>query len=247
MFKYEMHVHTSGTSKCSYTSFADMITKYKEKGFDGIVMTNHFYGGYSAVDKNLPWEDFVDAYEKEWLEAKAFGETLDFEVIFAVEDGYKKRGKEVLIYGITPEEFKAEKGYRNFEIEQISEFVRKNGGFIAVAHPFREESYIPDPDITPDPCLLDGVEVNNGSRQNQLRDNRNYLALKFAKDNGLKMTCGSDTHESYSGAIGEFGIATDVKIKDTKHLANILHSKQYKLIINGKIIAPKDVKEDDLT
>ena len=85
MFKYEMHLHTSGCSKCAHSTIEEMIIALKEKGYTGAVITNHFYRGNTAVDRKLPWEDFVSAYEKDFLVGKALGEKLDFDVIFGIE------------------------------------------------------------------------------------------------------------------------------------------------------------------
>lgn len=248
MFKYEVHIHTSATSKCAVSSAAQMIQSFKENGYDGIVLTNHFYNGNTAVDRKLPWEDFVGAYEYEWLQAKTLGDSLDFDVIFGVEDVYLKgSGKEVLIYGITPEEFKMEKNYKNHGLSEISAFVRKNGGFIAAAHPFRRDSYIADADYIPNPSFLDGAEVYNGSPNFGTRDNRNNLALEFSKNNGLKMTSGGDIHKAFTKFVGLSGIATYERVKDTKHFAKILHSGRYKLIINGRISDTANLTPDSVT
>ena len=104
MFKYEMHLHTSGCSKCGISTVEEMALAAKEMGFQGIVVTDHFYRGNTCIDRNLPWEEFVAAYEKNWLDGKAFGESVGIDVIFGIEEVYHKDMKEVLIYGITPDE-----------------------------------------------------------------------------------------------------------------------------------------------
>ena len=66
--------------------------------------------------------------------------------------------------------------------------VRKSGGFISHAHPFREASYIPE--IRLYPSLVDAVEVYNGRNIKPYNDK----AIKYAEEYSLLQTAGSDTH-----------------------------------------------------
>ena len=231
MFKYEMHLHTSSCSKCAHSTIEEMIVALKEKGYTGAVFTNHFYRGNTAVDRKLPWEEFVSAYERDFLVGKALGEKLDFDVIFGIEECYLPNiAKEVLIYGITPDELKRVPEFKSYTIEQIAKFVRENDGFISAAHPFRIGQYNPEPTFIPDYRYLDGVELNFGHSEN-----RNDMTERFSKNHNLKLISGSDAHKASESQLGTTGIATDIHIKDTKQLAQILHSGDYKLIVNGEI------------
>ena len=42
MYKYETHLHSSPVSKCGSYSVRDNMEFYKEIGYDGIFLTNHF-------------------------------------------------------------------------------------------------------------------------------------------------------------------------------------------------------------
>lgn len=229
MYKYELHLHTLGCSKCAGASIEEMVLAVKEKGYKGFVVTDHFHRGNTCVDRNLPWEQFVAAYEENWLRGKAFGEQHGIDVIFGIEDHYFYNAKEVLIYGITPEELKAEPKFITFGIEQMFDFVNAHGGFISHAHPFRDRSYIKEPDSEPNPKALHGVEVFNAHDP----EDRNQKALEFAKRNGLKLLSGGDVHLT-NDRLGTAGIAVDQPITDTKELAKVLHSGNYKVIINGE-------------
>ncbi|MBR4305617.1 MAG: PHP domain-containing protein, partial [Ruminiclostridium sp.] len=68
MYKYELHVHTKEGSACSTTSIHDMIRKYKEQGYTGMAITNHFYGGNTCVSRELDWHDFVMEYARAYYE-----------------------------------------------------------------------------------------------------------------------------------------------------------------------------------
>ncbi len=230
MYKYEMHLHTSGCSKCGISTVSEMVLDAKEKGYKGIVITDHFYHGNTGIDRNLPWESFVEVYEQNWLEGKALGDRIGIDVIFGIEELYNKDCKEVLIYGITPEELKAEIDFRHYNLEQIFEFVNRHGGFLSHAHPFRNREYIKNINLAPNPNALHGVEVFNFSDP----EDRNQMALEFAKKYGLRRLSGGDVHKA-DARMGTSGIAVDEPIRDTKQLARVLHSGNYKLIINGEI------------
>ena len=45
----------------------EIVTALKEKHLSGAVITNHFYYGNTAIDKTLPWHDFVMAYQEDYL------------------------------------------------------------------------------------------------------------------------------------------------------------------------------------
>ena len=60
MYKYELHLHTSGCSKCGISSAREMVLCAKEKGYKGIVVTDHFYRGNTGIDRSLPRERFVE-------------------------------------------------------------------------------------------------------------------------------------------------------------------------------------------
>jgi hypothetical protein len=48
-FKYETHLHTSEASACGSSHGAEYISVYKKLGYDGIFVTDHFFGGNTAV------------------------------------------------------------------------------------------------------------------------------------------------------------------------------------------------------
>ena len=48
-YLYETHLHTTAASACAKSTGSEYISFYKELGFDGIIVTDHFFNGTSAV------------------------------------------------------------------------------------------------------------------------------------------------------------------------------------------------------
>ena len=49
MYRYHTHVHTSLASACARNTGIEMVRAYKEKGYTGIFITDHFFNGNTAV------------------------------------------------------------------------------------------------------------------------------------------------------------------------------------------------------
>ena len=45
IYRYETHLHTSPVSKCGKVSVRENLEFYKELGYDGVFITNHFLDG----------------------------------------------------------------------------------------------------------------------------------------------------------------------------------------------------------
>lgn len=229
MYKYEMHLHTSGCSACAVSTAAQMVQKLYEIGYAGAVFTNHFYHGNTSVNRSVGWQKFVDAFKKDYLEAKEIGERLGVDVLFGIEESYET-GKEVLIYGLEPDDFLNEPHFIHMNIAEISSFVRNRGGLTVCAHPFRVRDYIPDPERVPLPENFDGVEIYNHC--NNSIENRK--AADYAKRYGLAPFSGGDVHRT--DGLGFAGLSFEKRITDNKELITEIKANRYKLIVNNETV-----------
>ncbi len=225
MYIYEMHQHTAACSRCGKADTKELIKALKEHGFSGVVITNHFYNGNTGIDRNLPFEEFCEAYENDYLVAKKEGERLGIDVLFGIEQGVGN-GKEILVYGLTPEKLKKHPEITDGKLKTLSQAVHSEGGMVFQAHPFRNREYINFPDEKLPLELLDGIESLN--RQNT--DEDNIKALTYAKEHGLKQVAGSDSH-SEDFSVRRFGIECSCRIKTEEELVSVLKSDDYKLHI----------------
>lgn len=223
MYIYEMHQHTALCSACSPADPVDMVRSLKKAGFAGVVMTEHFFHGNTAVRRNQPWEDFVGAFERCYDIARQEGERLDFDVLFGIEEGVGG-GKEVLLYGITPAFLYEHPQLRDADLPTLSRLVREAGGLLFQAHPFRVREYFVNP-WEPLPAeYLDGVEgynLHNGELENR-------KAVSFAEENGLLISAGSDDHVLEDT---RYGIVSPHRLRDEAALAALLRSGEYELYL----------------
>lgn len=232
IYRYEMHVHNNLCSKCAHNSPEEMVEAYAAKGYTGLVFTDHFLLGNTAVDQSLPWADKMACYYGAYLQGRDYAEKNHpgFHVLFGLEHQYG-HGKEVLTYGIDLDFLLAHPNLHLYSLEDYTDAVRKAGGLISMAHPYRKAPYI-DPDVQPRPELLDGAEIFNFC--NTEEDNQEAAVL--AREYGLIPTSGGDVHQRDEPAVGMAGIALSAPIDTGKELVAALRSGDYRLIINGSLV-----------
>lgn len=222
-YKYQMHVHTHPCSHCSHMLPDELTQALHDGGYQGCVLTNHFYWGNTGIDTDLPWEDFVKEYERDYIECKKSAEKFDLDIIFAVEEEVEN-GLEILCYGITPEVLYAHPELKEQNLENWSKLRDEHGAVIIQAHPFRNRQSIPVRKVFSHD-LIDGIEVFNSG--NNPEDNAR--AEEYALENpDLIFITGADSHSGKNACVG--GIETEKRIKNEKELAEILKAKKFEMI-----------------
>jgi len=198
MYKYELHLHTAESSLCAVATAKQQVQKYKERGYQGIVVTDHFINGNSRADilhdhtrTDFDWHNTMKTVIEGYKNAKIEGDKIGLDVFFGWEFGPKCTGTDLLTYGLGPEFLLQNPYIHTLGLEQYSTLIRQNGGFITQAHPYRNREYITN--VGPvDPKYIDAVEIFNLSDP----DINNEKAKKFAIENNLAMQGGSDTHDT---------------------------------------------------
>ena len=226
--KFEMHVHTAENDIASYLSAKDMIGLYKDAGYDGIVITNHyfklFFEWFADELQGKSKEEIISRWLLGYREAKKEGQKQDMVVLLGAEvrlDG--NNINDYLIYGVD-EEFFYNAPYLN-ELKNVHELyeVLPAQAMIVQAHPFRNGMTVSAPDF------LEGIEVYNGGTEQF----RNTMAESYAKHYGKLQLSGSDTHCSAHVAKG--GIYTEHMIHNSDDLIKVLRDKQYSLLEEKEI------------
>lgn len=221
-YKYETHCHTKNVSRCGKLDVKELIEKYKEAGYSGIVLTDH----YSPMTFDLP--DFfskkraIDHYLRAYREAKQYSDE-NFTVLLGMELRFYATVNDYVIYGITEDMLYELPFLLHVYIKCASKMLRRRGCLFLQAHPFRQ--FI----TRANPKYLDGVEIFNGKADKAANDN----SEKWANEIDAKIkTSGSDCHRDSGVGLG--GIITNEPIKSNDDLIRILKSGDYRLIKNQK-------------
>ena len=221
-YKYEIHSHTKNTSRCGQLDAEELVRLYKDAGYSGIVITDHYspmtFKPAEFFNKSKALEHYLQGYRK----AKQF-EDESFSVLLGMELRFYATVNDYLVYGITEEMLYQLPFLLPLYIKRASKLLRQKGCLFLQAHPFRQL-------ITrANPKYLDGVEVFNGKATKEA----NELSERWANEINAKIkTSGSDCHRKTGVGLG--GIITTEPIKTNDDLVRILKSGEYKLIKNQR-------------
>ena len=222
IYKYETHLHTKEGSACATATGAEQARRYKELGYDGIMVTDHFFNGNTAIREYKDWEDRVTRYCAGYRNAKEEGDKIGLKVFFGIE--YTYFGADLLTYGIDEQWL-----LDNSDILQIPFFefcnrVHARGGFIVQAHPFREADYLVDIKLVPK--WVDAVEVFNVGNRNRVYDDR---AKWYADQFDLPYTAGTDNHHLSVNPVS--GVTSETEFFTFEDYAKAVKNRQIGLIL----------------
>lgn len=221
-YKYETHMHTSEGSACGKFTAAEMVQAYKDAGYTGIFVTDHFFNGNTAVDRRLTWQEKIENFCKGYENAKAAGDKIGLDVFFGLE--YGVQGADFLVYNLDKEWLLNHKDVDKWEPRRAFACMRESGGFIVHAHPFRERDYIDHIQLFPRD--VDGVEIINGG---QLAEPwMNERAKLYAMMYELPMTSGSDAH--HADALPGCGVEVGVRLEKPLDYLELLKAGEMTLL-----------------
>lgn len=207
MFRYETHLHTLPVSRCAKVSVEENLLFYKEIGYAGVFITNHFIDGNINFDKTLPYKEQIDFYFSDYENALRIGDEIGLRVFCGVETTLG--GTDFLVYGLDKAWFLAHPQIREMKKSEELSFFIENGALVIQAHPFRQASYIDH--IRLFPACVHGVEVLNACRS----DEDNEMASLYARHYNLLPFAGTDNHHGAARA-RLAGMAFDTPIRDEK-------------------------------
>ncbi|MGN0401622.1 MAG: PHP domain-containing protein [Acetatifactor sp.] len=233
-YLYETHLHTSEGSACARSTGAEIAKAYSKAGYAGIIVTNHFFYGNTAVDRSLPWEQWVEGYCLGYEEAKKEGDKLGLQVFFGWESGYG--GPEFLVYGLDKAWLLCHQEIKDATVEEQYELVHEGGGIVIQAHPYREAPYIHKIALFPD--YVDGVEGYNASHSSLALSKRhpeyNDRAVAYAGEHRFPMTAGSDQHST--GMLWG-GMEFSRRLKDIQDFNHAVLNREALRLLDGTLEA----------
>lgn len=225
MYKYDVHTHTAEVSACGQVVARDLVKSYKDKGYDGIVITDHYYLDYFEGLGENSWEDKVKSYLSGYYEAREAGYKYNIDVFLGMELRFTEEWpNDFLIYGIDEDFLLDNPKLYEYNLEKFTRLKEEYDILIYQAHPYRGKCSVAPSD------QLDGVEVYNGHPRH---DSRNHLALEFATSNDLLMLSGSDAHMAED--VGRGGILSKDRIRDSRHMVEVLRNIREQNLIRSAI------------
>ena len=215
----EMHFHTSEISVCGRVPAAEGVRAYKEKGYDALVVTDHFHSDYfDSLPEELSWAGKADRWLEGYRAARRAGEALGMTVLLGMEIRFNHSPNDYLVYGWTEELLRETEAPYQWDEEAFHRFSQDNGMFFAQAHPYRKGL------LRCPPAYLDGMEVYNG---NARHENQNEKAAAYAAEHGLIPLCGSDYHQPED--VADTGLIFDPPVTDSADLIRRLWEGQFQL------------------
>ena len=218
MIKIEMHCHSAPASRCGKIGVDVIVPELKRCGYDAVVLTNHYFN----VDTRSPEEIFgqmVCDYE----DMKCLGDEIGLKVFFGTELRFAGSSNDYLLYGMTPNELRDMGPIYELDPER---FLAQKPEHVLIyqAHPFRKN-------MTRTPAeFLDGIEIYNGHPGHE---SQNDLALARAREFGMLVMSGSDTH--FEEGIARGGVYLPSMPKNERELAQMLRG-----VTEADIIRPAE-------
>ena len=195
VYRYELHCHTAEGSLCSDIPLREIAGFYKELGYSGICITDHFTGNGATPD-DMPWRERIDFFYDIHDKARKAGLKAGIAVFSGIEYSIapdinhlsRSIGTDFLFIDIKKEWLKENQDAFGGKTSELLTRVRKSGAFVIQAHPFSERSWIEC--IRLFPRVTDAVEVINTA----LTDFENGSADAYADTYNLYKAAGSDCH-----------------------------------------------------
>lgn len=220
-YKYETHCHTKEGSACAHSTAAEIVQAYKLAGYAGLIITDHFFNGNTAISSRLPWNERIRQFCLGYENGLQAAQALDIDVFLGWEFAYK--GTEFLTYGLGKDFLLAYPHMLEWSIPTYLDYVHEAGGFVSHAHPFREADYIHEFRLYP--TKVDAVEVVNSSHYVPRYDEK---ALVYANAHNLLKTSGSDTHNA--NHIGGGGVVFSQRLYTVNRFISCMRSGESEYI-----------------
>lgn len=222
-YRIELHAHTKPVSPCCEISPKDLVWRYLDQGFHGVVITNHFNLDYLL---GLPKEEALEFYLSGYEQTVQAAEGTGLRILLGAEIRFNEHDNEFLIYGVDRQVLSKCYDYLDKSFSAYREEVVLHNSVLVQAHPFRDRN------VPQKLELIDGVEVfnmhpNHNSRVAQVAK----LAASFSR---CIKTVGTDFH--HASHEGLCALRVREMPKDSFDLAAILRTGDYVFEIGGDAI-----------
>lgn len=222
-YRLELHAHSSPASGCSEVPADELVRVFKEAGYDGIALTNHFIANSDYTGSK---DNTIEMFKKDIYLAQETGDKLGIKVYTGAELRFHNHSNnDYLFFGYTLDELPDIFDYLNTDLETFVKEYKKEGSLLIQAHPFRNNMIRMNSDF------LDAIEAFN---VHQNHNSRVAVAAKYAAAEGKIMTVGSDYH--HPGFEGISATRTKTLPKDESELISIIKNDDFIMEIGGRIL-----------
>ncbi|MBS7298672.1 MAG: PHP domain-containing protein [Eubacteriales bacterium] len=215
-YRIELHAHTCPASGCSQITPKMMVETYAKKGFDGVVITNHFF---LENLKGETKEERLAKYISDYEETVKAAEGYNIKVFLGAELRFPPNCNDYMLYGADYDILSTCYDYLDKEVSTFRKEVKLPDSVFLQAHPFRNGIELCEPSI------LDGIESFN---MHPGHNSRVGIAARYAKEQNFKIQiAGSDFHHPDQGHEAVSALRTKVMPKTSFDIAKILRSGDY--------------------
>lgn len=225
-YKLDMHIHTKESSGCGKVAAADVVRSYKEAGYDGIMITDHYHKTYFDSLGTMKLAEKTEKYLEGYRRARQEGERLGLDVLLGIEFRNVESDNDFLIVGITEEFlFRYPETYL-LPLAKAIDFFHEKGMLVIQAHPVRFGMTGQGEKTRKRICWLqcenqlDGIEVYNGN-SGWGQDPKDIEAILTRHPDYIRISA-SDFHEPRHLARG--GIVLDRQVKNSGELKEALQN-----------------------
>lgn len=202
MYKTEPHLHVAEVSPCSRLSARDAVRLYAEAGYHTVFISDHLKKTTYESYGDLSWEKksarFLVGYEN----AREAGQEYGVNVLLSAELQLSESGNHYLLYGFDKEFLDKRQDFFDMSIAEFYAYAKENGVTVIQAHPYRDGA------ASPAYPHIDAIEAYNSNPRHQNHSERAFL---LARENGIPVTAGSDTHRTEDVAFSGVGSSYEIR------------------------------------
>ena len=218
----ELHAHSFPVSACGDFSPKEVVGFYKEAGVSSLTLTNHLNPRWIEGDPKERAKEYLADYE-----AAIDAADGSLNVILGIEIRFPENDNDYLVYGVSPDDVEHFISLIPYGIENFYKEAKTDKNIILQAHPLRKNM------VLAPLGSIDGIESINMHPKHHAKPS---LAFKYAKENNLLVSGGSDFHHEGQHALCL--MRTEEEMKDSFDVARILKSKAAIFDCMGHIIIP---------
>ena len=228
-YRTELHAHTKPISTCSDVPAEVAVELYKARGYDSLVVVNHFTPDYFY--KRIGTRDVkasVEFYLQDYRKALEAGKKVGLNVILAAELRFpEQNSNDYLIFGIDEEDLCDIFPMLTGTVEEFYANYCDETKFLFQAHPMRNGQVVMPPET------VDGYESFNFHPNH---NSRPALATRYVKSVNKPFIAGTDFHEF--GHEGLSAIRTKTPLVNSHDVVKAIRENDYILETDGSLIIP---------